>query len=146
MAKENLVYVIVPRGTSGEFLKVLEATVHDAQTKAAQSMAASFDSKTLLQKIKSLIMEKAKALPFSVRIVMVEGVERGENIDRVAHQIAGVDPQKEQYSTISLPYFISAIDPTNAQQKNQTVKIVTVSVAIVSLAALGYYLYKRFKT
>jgi hypothetical protein len=144
MAKENLVYVIVPRGTSGEFLKVLEATVHDAQTKAAQSMAVSFDSKTLLQKIKSLIMEKAKAMPFTVRIVMVEGVERGENIDRVAHQIAGVDPQKEQYNTISLPYFISAIDPTNAQ--NQTVRIVTVSVAIVSLAALGYYLYKRFKT
>lgn len=143
MAKENLVYVIVPRGTSGEFLKVLEATVHDAQTKAAQSMAVSFDSKTLLQKIKSLIMEKAKAMPFTVRIVMVEGVERGENIDRVAHQIAGVDPQKEQYNTISLPYFISAIDPTNAQ--NQTVRIVTVSVAIVSLAALGYYLYKRFK-
>jgi hypothetical protein len=151
MAKENLVFVIVPKGVpkigSGDFLKLLEATVQDAQNRAAQSMSVSFDSKTLLEKIKSLILEKAKALPFTVRIVMIEGVEKGESIDRVAHQIAGIDPQKEQYSTISLPYFISAIDPTNATNaQNQTVKIVTVSVAIVSLAALGYYLYKRFKT
>lgn len=147
MAKENLVYVIVPKGTSGEFLKVLDAAVREAQTRAAQSFkvgSQSFDSKTLLTKMKDFIMERAKAMPFTVRIVMVEGVERGENIERVGRQIAGIDPQKEQYNVISLPYFISAIDPTNVMN-SQTVRIVTVGVAIASLVALGYYLYRRFR-
>jgi hypothetical protein len=109
----NYILIFHPKGLAGELRSALEAAVRSAGEDIKREIRAkpSLTQSDFLSRFKTLIQEKTRAFPATIRIAILEGAERGTSISDIATKILGHDPRVEDYISIEMPSFQRIADP-----------------------------------
>ena len=71
----------------------------------------SFTEEEYLTEFKRLLSEKLAKIPITTRIAIAVGVEKGEDVGKVADLVAAWDRENEEFKHVKLPHFTKLIDP-----------------------------------
>jgi hypothetical protein len=112
MPLKTLVYTFYSRDVSPETLRLIDESRRMAIQETAEELRGkSFDRSTFLTTYKRRLAEKITRLPTRTRIAIVEGVERDEPEDRIAHIVAQWEPRREGFRVDVFPHFEKVTDP-----------------------------------
>ncbi len=142
MPPVNHILIFFPKGVGGDIRRAIDDAIRRAREDLDREIRAkaTMDSSAYLSRLKSLIAEKTRTLPITIRIAIIENVEGGHS---EAARLAAHDPRVEDYIPITIPSFTKISDPTN---KTPTYGQVILAIAIAgTIAIIGYWLYKKFK-
>jgi len=112
MPYKNIVYIIYPKGTAPEVVRMLEAAIKDAKATIREELKGkSFTRSDFTSRLKSIIAGRIAGLPIKARVAIIEKVDVGVPADRAADLLAIWNPAVEDFRLVELIDFEKVTDP-----------------------------------